>query len=109
VPAYRAAGAALAASLLGVYLALILRAILQGRRDADCGCSFGRSRRPLGAFDAGRNAVLTALALGVALASARAAAPIAASQALGAVSLLALYTALDQVMGLQPMRKGAAL
>jgi hypothetical protein len=28
---------------------------------------------------------------------------------LGAVAMLALYGALDQVMGLRPMRKGAAL
>ena len=50
-----------------------------------------------------------AMALFVAASAARGATTIAASQMLGAVAMLALYGALDQVMGLRPMRKGAAL
>jgi hypothetical protein len=108
VPAYRAAGAVLAALMWGGYLALILRAIAAGRRDVDCGCSFGRTRHPLGVFEAARNVVLVAMALLVA-ASAGGAPPLAASQLLAACAFLALYGALDQVMALQPLRRGAAV
>jgi hypothetical protein len=107
VPGYRAAGALLAALVWGGYLALILRAIAQGRRDVDCGCSFGRSRHPLGVFETARNVVLVAMALLVA-ASAGGAPPLSASQLLAACAFLALYGALDQVMALQPSRRGAA-
>ncbi len=40
-PAYRRTGALLAALIWSAYLALMLRAIVRGRRDVDCGCSFG--------------------------------------------------------------------
>jgi hypothetical protein len=110
IPAHRAAGGVLAALIWGGYLALMLRAIAQGRRDLDCGCSFGAAERPLGAYQAARNAVLTAAALlagpFAADSTAGAAAPIAASQILAAAALLALYGALDQVMGLMPPRAG---
>jgi Methylamine utilisation protein MauE len=109
LPAYRVLGALLAASILTVYLALIARALIAGRRDIDCGCSFGRARHALGAFEVARNAVLAAMALFVAASAARGGPAIAPSQALAAAALLALYGALDQVMGLQPMRKGAVL
>ena len=66
MPSCRAAGAILAAGLWTVYLGLILRAILQNRRDLECGCSFGPSSRPLGPFQLVRNAVLTAMAVGIA-------------------------------------------
>jgi hypothetical protein len=107
VPAYRAAGAWLAAALFGAYLALIARAILE-EREVDCGCSFGSARRAPGTFEATRNAVLVTLAMLAALSSAGGALPVAASQALAGCALLALYAALDQVMGQAPMRKGAA-
>jgi hypothetical protein len=114
VPAYRAAGAVLAAALWTVYLGLILRAILQNRRDLECGCSFGlpsgASSRPLGAFQVARNAVLAGMAAGIAGMSATAGAvPVELSQVLGGVALLALYGALDQVMALQPLRSGEML
>ncbi len=109
LPDYRVLGALLAASILTVYLALIARSLLAGRRDVDCGCSFGPGRHALGAFEAVRNAVLLVLAFFVAASAARGAPAIAASQVLAAVALLALYGALDQVMGLQPMRRGAVL
>jgi methylamine utilization protein MauE len=106
VPAWRAAGALLTALMWGGYLALIVRAIAEGRRDVECGCSFGRTRHPLGAFEAARNVVLVAMAL---LAAAGGGAPVAASQWLAACAFLALYGALDQVMTLQPLRRGAAV
>ena len=114
VPDYRAAGAILAAALWTVYLGLILRAVLQNRRDLECGCSFGLpsgpSSRPLGAFQLVRNAVLAAMAAGIAsLSAAAGGVPVELSQVLGGVALLALYGALDQVMALQPLRSGELL
>jgi hypothetical protein len=108
VPAYRAAGAWLAATIFGAYLALIARAILE-HREVDCGCSFGSARRAPGTFEATRNGVLVMLAMLAALSSAGGALPVAASQVLAGCALLALYAALDQVMGQAPLRKGAAL
>jgi hypothetical protein len=105
----RMIGASLAAAIWAAYLVFILRAVLQGRREVDCGCSFGSgagaNHRPLGAFQIGRNAVLLGLAILVA-ASARGAVPVQGSQLLAACALLALYGALDQVMALAPMRSG---
>jgi len=37
----RMIGASLAAAIWAAYLVFILRAVLQGRREVDCGCSFG--------------------------------------------------------------------
>jgi hypothetical protein len=122
VPASRPIGALLAASIWGGYLGLILRAIAAGRRDVDCGCSFGTAgsgtaglgaagsltaRHPLGGFEVVRNALLVISALFAAGAAVRLPAPVAASQVLAALALLALYGALDQVMTLQPLRRGA--
>jgi hypothetical protein len=114
VPTYRAAGAAAAAGLWSVYLGFILRAILQDRRDLDCGCSFGfaarSSSRPLGAFQLTRNAVLAVMAVGIAgISAAAGAVSVEPSYVLGGVALLALYGALDQVMALQPLRSGEVL
>jgi len=108
VPAGRGAGAGLSMLILAAYFALIARAVMQGRRDVDCGCRFGTGGGRLGAFEIGRNALLLA---GATLLAARAseAAPIELSQLLGACALLAVYAALDQVMGLRPMRAGAVL
>ncbi|MDB6084450.1 MAG: hypothetical protein JWN43_2331 [Gammaproteobacteria bacterium] len=109
-PAGRAAGAALAALIWSVYLAFIFRAILQDRRDIDCGCSFGSTSRPLGAYQAARNAVLAGLALFIAGVSVMSGAvPVLGSQVLAGAALLALYGALDQVMALQPLRSGELL
>lgn len=109
VPAWRALGALLAASLLTVYLALIAGALIAGRRDVDCGCSFGPARHALGGFEVGRNAVLAGMALFVAASALRGGPAIAASQTLAAVALVALLAALEQVAGLRPMRTGAVL
>lgn len=107
VPAYRLAGASLAALTWGVYLGLILRAIGQGRRDADCGCNFGARPHPLGTFEVARNALLVASALLVGVSAARGAEPVAASQVLAALVFLALYGALEQVMAVRSLRRGA--
>jgi hypothetical protein len=110
VPAYRTLGAMLAACIWIAYLALMLRAILQDRRNVDCGCSFGPTARPLGSFQVARNSVLAGLAILVASVSATSGAiPVQGSQVLAAFALMALYGALDQVMGLQPLRSGEVL
>jgi uncharacterized membrane protein YphA (DoxX/SURF4 family) len=110
VPRLRTVGALLAAAVWTTYLALIGRAILQGRRDADCGCSFGPAHSPLGSYQAARNALLIGLAIGVALDGLHPAeGSLQASQLLAACALLALYGALDQVMGLQTLRSGEAV
>jgi len=113
-PAYRAVGGVLAALIWAAYLGLIVRAIAQGRRDADCGCTFGIAHRPLGAFQVTRNAVLVvmgALVSGGALLSlgSTAGGPAIASQLLAALALAALYGALEQVMALTPPRGGVLL
>ncbi len=82
-------------------------ALAQGRREVDCGCSFGPTSKPLGSFQIARNLVLAALAVFIAWASAfRGTAPTQGIFVLGGLALLALYGALDQVMALQPLRRG---
>jgi Methylamine utilisation protein MauE len=108
LPDCRRVGAAFAAAILGLYLALIARAVAQRHGAVDCGCSFGASSRRLGPFEIARNAVLLAAALLV-LAFADAAAPMVASQLLAACALLALYAAVDQLAALQPLRRGTVL
>jgi hypothetical protein len=107
VPAYRTTGAVLAALIWTLYVALIVRAVVQGRRDVDCGCSFGPTSRPLGSFQIARNLVLAALAVFIAWVSASGGSvPAQGTFVLGGLALLALYGALDQVMALQPLRSG---
>jgi hypothetical protein len=90
-----------------MYGALIVRAIVQGRRDVDCGCSFGPAVKPLGSFQVARNLVLAAVAVFIAAVSAfHGAVPTQGTFLLGGLALLALYGALDQVMALQPLRSG---
>jgi hypothetical protein len=104
---YCAVGGVLAVLISGGYLLLIVRAIARGRRDVDCGCSFGAAHRPLGAYQVARNAAVTGVAVLVAAGSAASATvPVGASQILAAFALFALYLALDQVMALQPLRSG---
>jgi uncharacterized membrane protein YphA (DoxX/SURF4 family) len=107
-PAYRAVGGVLAAVIWAAYLGLILRAIAQGRRDVDCGCTFAIAHRPLGAFQVTRNALLVSLGIVVGLQPA-AGSPLVASQILAALALAALYGALEQVMALTPPRGGVLL
>jgi hypothetical protein len=108
LPDHRRAGAALATAILGLYLALIARAVAQRRGAVDCGCSFGASSRRLGTFEIARNAVLLAAALFL-LAFADAVAALAPSQLLAACALLALYGAVDQLTALHPLRQGTVL
>lgn len=108
LPDYARPGAALATALLGLYLALIVRAVAQRRGAVDCGCSFGAGSRRLGTFEIARNAVLLAAALFL-LVFAGAVAPLVPSQLLAACALLALYGAVDQLMALQPLRRGTVL
>jgi hypothetical protein len=95
----RAAGALLAAIIWSSYLLLILRAIIQGRRHVDCGCSFGVSSRPLGAYQALRGLILIGLALFVAaLLPYASGTSISAAELLPAAAFLGLYAALDQAV-----------
>ena len=116
--ASRRFGALLATALWAVYLGLLVRAIIQGRRDVDCGCSFGQAHRPLGRWQVLRTVGLCLLATAVAAlahdpgisGAASAAAPSLAeltSAALAPFALLALYAALDHSLGLVPLRAGA--
>lgn len=111
-PWHRAAGGALAALVWGVYLALILRALARGRRDMDCGCTFGATHRPLGAFQVARSltlicaAVLVGMGSAVGTAAPAASLPVTGYAILAAFALAALYGALDQVMALAPPRSG---
>lgn len=108
VPSYRAAGGLLAVIIWGLYLALMLRAIAQGRRDVDCGCTFGSNQHPLGAYQVVRNVLLIGSALLVSGAAMLSLTPgVSALQILAACALLALYGALDQSMSLTPPRAGA--
>lgn len=115
--AHRRGGALLAAAILGIYLALILRALAAGRRDVDCGCSFGGTPHGVGAFQAWRNALLLTLALFAAAVAPSAAVPAGSAlppgsdgapiglELLAAAALLALYGALDQAMAIRPLRR----
>jgi len=108
-PSTRIAGALLACLLWTAYLTLLLRAIVSGRRDLDCGCSFGSAHR-LGSFHIVRNGVLLGFAmLVVAVCIWSGSDKVQGSQVLAAFALLALYGALDQVMALRPLRGGEVL
>jgi hypothetical protein len=110
MPASRTAGAMVASLIWTVYLALIVRALAQGRREVDCGCSFGSVRHSLGSFEVARNAVLLGFATLIACVSAQSGeVSIQGSQVLAACALLAVYGALDQVMALRPLRGGEVL
>jgi hypothetical protein len=98
-PASRAAAALFAALIWSAYLLLILRAIFQGRRYLDCGCSFGVTHRPLGNYQVLRGAMLIALAIMVAALSAGSeGTAFAGSELLAAAAFLGLYAALDQAV-----------
>jgi hypothetical protein len=108
LPDHGRAGAALAAAILALYLALIARAVAERRGALDCGCSFGAGPRRLGMFELARNSVLLASAL-LLFAFADTLAPLAPSQLLAACALLALYGAIDQLGALEPLRRGTVL
>lgn len=125
LPTHRIAGAALAAVIWSGYLALLLRAVLAGRTLIDCGCSFGNTNRPLGPFQLARTLGLAVLAVlvaalayltanadanpratGAATMATTATAATNVSACLAALTLLALYGALDRVMSVNPLRTG---
>jgi Methylamine utilisation protein MauE len=106
-PQSRALGGALAALLWSAYLLFIGRGIVLGRRDVDCGCSFGSAHAPLGTYQVVRNLCLIGMAaLLAAVSAASVAEPMALPQILAGFALLVLYGALDQVMALAPPRAG---
>jgi Methylamine utilisation protein MauE len=122
LPACRPGGAVLAALVWSAYFALIARSIVLGRRDLDCGCSFGAAHRPLGSFQLLRCASLVLLAFVVAAlcmshtdrdgaattaVDADSGTVMLICEGLAAVAMLALYAALDQLMSLRPLRAGA--
>jgi hypothetical protein len=110
----RFVAALIAALIWSGYFVFLLQAMAAGRSDVDCGCSFGAAHRPLGLFQVLRTALLTLLALLVALSAGIAPGMLAydvsavaiATQLLAGLALLALYAALDQIMALQPLRSG---
>jgi uncharacterized membrane protein YphA (DoxX/SURF4 family) len=107
VPEFRAAGGVLAVLIWSGYLLLIVRAIAQGRREVDCGCSFGSAHARLGTYQVVRNLCLIGTALlPIGVCPAGVAQPVAAAQIPAALALLVLYGALDQVMALAPPRAG---
>jgi hypothetical protein len=118
-PAYRSIGGGLAGLIWAAYLGLILRAIAQGRREVDCGCTFGMAHRPLGAFQVTRNALLVGtsalvgvgavLTAGAPAMGSSAAGYVVVSEMLAALALTALYGAVEQVMALTPPRGGVLL
>ncbi|HVC00870.1 MAG TPA: MauE/DoxX family redox-associated membrane protein [Steroidobacteraceae bacterium] len=119
IPPLRAAGAVLAAAVWGGYFLALARAIAAGRRDVDCGCSFGAvSPAMLGARQLLRTGALALGALLVALGTAAPRVPDAglaemslgraASLACGSIALFALYLASDQLMDLRRLPIGSA-
>jgi hypothetical protein len=114
IPAARFNAALLAALVWGSYFAYLLRAVIAGHSDVDCGCGFSSAHRPLGAFELVRAAILTSLGLMVAVSAAAAPGAVAYDISVAAIltellaggALLALYAALDEVMSIQPLRAG---
>ncbi|MEO8466976.1 MAG: MauE/DoxX family redox-associated membrane protein [Gammaproteobacteria bacterium] len=100
MPATRQWGASIAIALWSVYLVLIYRAIVHGRRALDCDCSFSASRHLLGWFEVARNAVLIGFAVAVLCAADPAADILDPRALLAAVALMVIYVSLDVAMNL---------
>lgn len=105
-PGTRGIGALHAAVLIGIYLALIGRAFSEKRGTVDCGCSLGGGYRVLGSFEVLRNACLVALALLVAASASDPARAVSFSDLLATSAMLAVYYALDEVMGVLRTMRG---
>lgn len=106
LPVSRPFGGLLAAGLFAGYGAVMAAALAQGRSRIDCGC--GGLPQFVSAFTLGRNAVLTALALSVALLPA---APVpqfdVAVAIAGALVLVAIYTIIERLASHLPhIRQG---
>jgi hypothetical protein len=110
IPALRTAGAVLAATVWAGYGVALARAVAAGRRDLDCGCSFGESHARLGphhVLRAGGLALVAATIAAAPAAVARHSFAVSLSTIGGALALLALYFALDQLMNLASPAAGA--
>ncbi|TPE51896.1 MauE/DoxX family redox-associated membrane protein [Amaricoccus solimangrovi] len=96
IPATRREGGAMAAALFAGYGLLMAAALLGGRRRIDCGC--GGAPQIVSAFTLGRNAVLTALGLAVAILPATSAPPTGAFVAItGALVLAAIHGVIEKL------------
>jgi len=106
VPGTRPWGGMLAAGLFAGYGLLMATALMQGRRRIDCGC--GGLPQLVSGFTLGRNAVLAALSLGVALLPAAALPGAGAAVAIaGALVLVAIYTIIERLASHLPhIRQG---
>lgn len=114
IPAMRLNAALLAVLVWSGYFLFLMQALAAGRRDVDCGCSFGAGHRPLGVFQVTRAALLALLGVVIALSAALApgaisydiSLPAIATQVVAGAALLALYGALDQLLTQGPLRAG---
>ncbi len=107
LPPTRGPGGLLAAGLFLVFALAMAINLGRGRTEIDCGCFLGRHKDRISWALVGRNLVLAAGGLLVALAPA-AAVPGAldlATTLLATASLLALYAAYSRLSGLAPLRR----
>ncbi|WBU57345.1 MauE/DoxX family redox-associated membrane protein [Paracoccus sediminicola] len=94
LPATRLAGALLAAGLFAGYGLLMAAALMRGQSRIDCGC--GGAPQMVSALTLGRNALLTALALWVAVLPAMPVRPAEAALAIAAALVLAAIYAVAE-------------
>ena len=106
LPWFRSLGALSAATLFASYGGLMAMALWQGRRQIDCGC--GGAPQIVSAFTLSRNAVLTMLALTVAVLPADRVSPGGAAVAIAAALVLsAIYATIEKLASHLPhIRQG---
>lgn len=106
VPAWRMAGGVFAAGLFAGYGIVMAVALAQGRERIDCGC--GGLPQIVSSFTLGRNAVLVAMALSVAMLPATALPrPDVAIAIAGALVLAAIYAVIERLASHLPhIRQG---
>jgi hypothetical protein len=106
VPSWRGAGGLFAAGLFAGYGAIMAAALARGRDRIDCGC--GGLPQIVSAFTLGRNAVLTGMALSVAILPAVALPrPEVAVAIAGALVLAAIYAIIERLASHLPyIRQG---
>ncbi len=100
-PPVRAWAALAASGLLLVYAAGMALNLARHRRDLDCGCAAAGRRRPIAAWMVWRNLILALASVAAALP--RAPRPLAGADLLtvaaGALAAVALYAAVDRLLG----------